>query len=1680
MKKTIFIAKLFLLSLFLSVNAFGQDLTISPENIADEVWVDELRNGITGSAVFRSAQEGHLIKKYPNKAGFVRTGGLTGINGRQISLGSYSSTQIPFAMSEFFVAGYDENENPTWISRVGCPNAHVQAWGVVNTENNLTVAILQAWYSSTQNITFSLDQPSRSYTAEGFNRLGTNLYEANAIVAYNNSPSVIGTRVSWFKALPMGVEARQIVTDKKGNLYVSGLIHWSAVNSVTFGNTIHYPINQDGSPEGFVVKINPNRGYDWSRVINTSRGNSLSLGLAQRGEYIYSTIGYNLLDNENSLTISLGNNNLLSLNVSNSNLSIDKQGLVLLKFNIFDGNLEWLRSMYGGIWLNTDRTTNNLDVSSERIYMSLDYKKYKNDFPCEINFGINSLGVLGSSYTLETISNSDNNAGILSYKMNGDLLWGLNIEGENEVINDIVADDKNNVYATITYESEGKINSTPFATNVLGNYGNVVCKVNKCGLPFWTKTVNDDGFTGAPTMQMNCNIEYYDNNRIYVSGIVPFIGHSNNLHDKVLRLKNTPETSCVGLELVGDVDSSLNPTNWQWYKDDCATPIAGANLSSYTANQEGNYHATVTVTINGIPQEQSSNAVWVNMTPEYADFKIEGETRVCLNTYQYSISNIQNDVTYEWKLDGVVVQTGSAPFSKTWTATDAGIRTISITATTNGECIFTKSLEVEVFDPAPPLNMSPDVAICEGDNQTSVSISARTFGYDLSGYSWSPTIGLVSPTISGTGVILNQLPNGTTTYTVTATMANGCTNTGTVSITKGSSVALDIPEESICVNAATPLILSGGLPLGGVYSGGQGVYFDGTNYIFDPSGLQSGDYEITYTNDCGSATDIIEVKSGRKDYNLQIMACAGSNQAEVFLTPSLSNGDELELLGQTYTSGGYWNISSSIGTSVTATITNNTTATTCGGTYINNSLNTVTVTVVEAPAKDLYYKDHPFDFGQQPSGGGWNSPSISVTRTAPPVGYDLVAPLYPSLGFDINTQPQKFIKFYYSDGNASNFATVEAVVDAHPGTLVGGVLNYIYLRVYNKCGAFGEGLQFDVSFSQSVTALNPGGWTSYLPTGLIASIPRDLPSGGELIIAIPVDAGIIGIGGGGHTCSYAQLFDCINPSDLSCQETSGFGHLPLANISGSNNKTWRNLNFISAIQGDGTVTIKNDDLVGKMVRVKYDFDPHTPGKAHYLEYNSLQISLPPGLLSRWSANNYLSNNVDFINGSSSLVRLTEQRNGWMEFWLDAGESYTLGLSFGIPPSNNLSLQDPVYVFHVSQHNEGVPTGGVSYNLMIDFVDVAPVVPSNLQAQAISSSKIELTWLDNSDNEQVFVLERRILGSSTYEIVANINENEITYTDEGLDSYTTYQYRLKAMSSTGLVSDYIYAEATTHISSDIQISGTIRNHVDNAPVGEVVVELLDANNTVISQITTISDGVYSFNVLPNTIYKVRPSKDINPHNGVDNADLQAIGGGGASAGGTPTFNNTPYLFLAADVNGDCRVNLGDRMMLRNFVLGNISSITAPSWKFVSSDYDLSLIYTNYSNNLPCFENTRVYNSITASYINQDFVGVKTGDITGDVDPLQKVQIKEEVNETTFKASPNPFTTSTTIHFSSEVAENYTMVVRNSLGQEIKRIEGVTKKGNNKVEINMLGYSSGLYYVEYISSDRRENIKIVLAR
>lgn len=78
----------------------------------------------------------------------------------------------------------------------------------------------------------------------------------------------------------------------------------------------------------------------------------------------------------------------------------------------------------------------------------------------------------------------------------------------------------------------------------------------------------------------------------------------------------------------------------------------------------------------------------------------------------------------------------------------------------------------------------------------------------------------------------------------------------------------------------------------------------------------------------------------------------------------------------------------------------------------------------------------------------------------------------------------------------------------------------------------------------------------------------------------------------------------------------------------------------------------------------------------------------------------------------------------------------------------------------------------------------PLAPANLQAAAVSSSQINLTWLDQSANETGFKIDRRTGTSGNWNQIALIQANSTSYQDTGLSASTSYYYRVKATNSTG--------------------------------------------------------------------------------------------------------------------------------------------------------------------------------------------------------------------------------------------------------------------------------------------------------
>lgn len=155
---------------------------------------------------------------------------------------------------------------------------------------------------------------------------------------------------------------------------------------------------------------------------------------------------------------------------------------------------------------------------------------------------------------------------------------------------------------------------------------------------------------------------------------------------------------------------------------------------------------------------------------------------------------------------------------------------------------------------------------------------------------------------------------------------------------------------------------------------------------------------------------------------------------------------------------------------------------------------------------------------------------------------------------------------------------------------------------------------------------------------------------------------------------------------------------------------------------------------------------------------------------------YRETDLPFGNGGlgnvfSGQAPLDTDQDGMPDAWEDAH-----GLNKNDPADAlTISTTEPGYL------NIEVYVNGLVAVIAPDFVRP----PSNVTLSATSvelptpASTVILKWLDNSSNEQNFVIERSI-DNLNYGLIATLNANVTTYTDQqGLSPNITYYYRIKA-------------------------------------------------------------------------------------------------------------------------------------------------------------------------------------------------------------------------------------------------------------------------------------------------------------
>ena len=168
--------------------------------------------------------------------------------------------------------------------------------------------------------------------------------------------------------------------------------------------------------------------------------------------------------------------------------------------------------------------------------------------------------------------------------------------------------------------------------------------------------------------------------------------------------------------------------------------------------------------------------------------------------------------------------------------------------------------------------------------------------------------------------------------------------------------------------------------------------------------------------------------------------------------------------------------------------------------------------------------------------------------------------------------------------------------------------------------------------------------------------------------------------------------------------------------------------------------------------------------------------------------------------SSSQIKLTWTDNATNEAGFKLERS-TDGVSFAevaTLKANSITYSATglaaatTYYFRVRAYDG--PNFSAYSNVASGTTTSAPAAPSNLTATAVSSSRVNLTWTDNSTNESGFKLERSTDGVNFSQIAIFV-ANTISFANSSLNASTTYYYRVRAYDGTNN-SDYSNAASTT--------------------------------------------------------------------------------------------------------------------------------------------------------------------------------------------------------------------------------------------------------------------------------------------
>ncbi len=418
-------------------------------------------------------------------------------------------------------------------------------------------------------------------------------------------------------------------------------------------------------------------------------------------------------------------------------------------------------------------------------------------------------------------------------------------------------------------------------------------KVGNWNGSLWNNYVGSSTSSGSP-------LYYGSVNNVSLSSSTPIALTKNA---PVLTASASPSSICSGSSTTLTASGA---STYSW--TDGTNTYSGNNITVYPTT-------TTTYTVTGTSNTCSATTtVTVTVNPSPIITTSASPTSICEGESSTLTASGAN--TYSWS--------HSLGSGSSITVTPSSTTTYTVTGTSTEGCTGTATVSITV-NPLPTIIATADPAeICNGATSVLTASGAST-------YTWSHSL--------GSGGSITVTPSNTTTYSVTGTSAEGCTNSASITITVNSvpNVSANASPSTICIGGSSTLSASGA----NTYSWSNGT--NGASITVTPSSTTI--YTVTGTSAAGctnTATVTVDVST-----SIDIIANANpSSICEGSYSILSSSG------GDTYN----WSNGMS-GASITVTPTNTTSYTVTG--YSGGCTGTATISVTVNPLPTVIASANP-------------------------------------------------------------------------------------------------------------------------------------------------------------------------------------------------------------------------------------------------------------------------------------------------------------------------------------------------------------------------------------------------------------------------------------------------------------------------------------------------------------------------------------------------------------------------------------------------------------------------------------------------------------------------------------------------------------------------------------------------